>query len=137
MDPIKNHIALTTLGPDNFKERFIAAAEKLVKPEQVVIWVDELHDLGFNLDNLDPSAVVVIDSMTELLEWKHESNQPMPTGQREVIINGRQLGKALVDDMMRDSISRLAEMVEATHFPEKPYLAMNDWRNNRGGRKNR
>ncbi|QYW02086.1 AAA-ATPase [Stenotrophomonas phage Siara] len=88
----------------------------MVIPPQKTEWVDRtpeqvIEDIEAGLAMMD--GTVVIDSMTEVIDYKLKVRQ-----------------------QVQDTISKLA--AEAVEFManEKPWIAMNDWRNNRG-RKNK
>ncbi|WFG37953.1 hypothetical protein 20Sep420_00068 [Pseudomonas phage 20Sep420] len=66
-----------------------------------------------------PDAVIVIDSIPHVLDLK------------------RQLMKDAIENEMRSFLPTMIDECKAQLFPEKPWIAMNDWRNNRRGKRNR
>ena len=82
-----------------------------ITAEQIQEWWDAMKE--------QPDAVIVIDSMTQVMDLK------------------RQLMKDTIENEMRSFLPTMIDECKAQLFPEKPWIDMNDWRKNRGGKRNR
>lgn len=80
--------------------------------------------------------MVIIDSVSDIEElWEMKTGRVGPT--RSVMLDAQSIGRSIARRVISDKINEMLEIDMEKLFPEKPYLAMNDWRNNRGGRKHR
>lgn len=105
-----------------------ALREQFKGMEIVMVGHDELNNM-----TAGEKDVLILDSVgniDELWDMKIE-----PT--RSVMMHGQSLGRAIARKIMRDTIESITLDVVDKLPREKPYLAMNDYRNNRNGRKNR
>ncbi|QYC96643.1 hypothetical protein [Stenotrophomonas phage BUCT627] len=82
-----------------------------ITAEQIREWWDAMKE--------QPDAVIVIDSIPHVLDLK------------------RQLMKDTIENELRSFLPTMIDECKAQLFPEKPWIEMNDWRKNRGGKRNR
>lgn len=108
---------------EQVRERFIEAAVKHSGKEATVVWIDQLRGHGLDLEALSLDGITIIDGMACLLEWKNEVNKPMPV-------------RSTMEEL-QDALHKMCDSLVTNLYAEKPHISMNDWRNNRGGRKHR
>ena len=80
-----------------------------ITAEQIQEWWDAMKE--------QPDAVIVIDSMTQVISNK--------------------LAKEVIEKRAKSFLPTMIDECKAQLFKEKPYIEMNDWRNNRRGKRNR